>query len=366
MIEGTWYARNAMAEGQSYARYDLMLRQSFPLPAVLALRGDAADKGTEAAALRYEATVRDVFADVESVHAERGYLAAAESVQARLRDVFQHYAEIARTAMKDGALRLPEAFRAEALAAQAEYDLGVLRSLRRIQDERLRALLALPPGAAVGPPADVRPVLPLDVSDAALLEQALTWNQELREAGVEVERAEIGIRQAQWAYAPTFTAGVGVMKNDEFDMDRGRGEDSLLVSLGVTLPIWQQALSARVREAKARERAARAVESDRRVTLAADVAETAFRVRNAQKLSELYARTLVPQAESALSLADVRLREGQESLTTSLELASAWQQLSLAQLRAAADHAQALANLERLVGSPVVPVGAAAHEGGDR
>jgi len=113
---------------------------------------------------------------------------------------------------------------------------------------------------------------------------------------------------------------------------------------------------ANIREADANLRAARADEMDRRAKLAADVARAAFRLRNAQRLAELYGRELVPQAEQALVRSQSMMAEGKESLASSLELAAMWQQLRLAELRASADHAQALAALERLLGTSAAPV----------
>ena len=88
-----------------------------------------------------------------------------------------------------------------------------------------------------------------------------------------------------------------------------------------------------------------------RAMVAADVAMTAFSARAAQRLADLYAKTLVPQAELAMSSADARVRKGEESLASSLELTAAWQQMQLARLRAEADHVKAVAALEKLLGT---------------
>ena len=88
-----------------------------------------------------------------------------------------------------------------------------------------------------------------------------------------------------------------------------------------------------------------------RAMLAADVAMAAFQARTTQRLADLYAKTLVPQAELARTAADARVRAGEESLASSLELAATWQQMSIARLRAETDHARAIAALERILGT---------------
>jgi cobalt-zinc-cadmium efflux system outer membrane protein len=238
MVEGTYYTRNAMDRSDSFDRYNLMVKQEFPFPTVLVLRGEAATKEAEAEALRYEAAVRDAVADLKDVEAERAYLVGAARVQAALRDVYRRYAELARGDVSAGRTRLPEAFRAEALLAQAGYELTLVEEVRRVEDQRLRALLALPASTPLGDPADSAAPPGLEVDLDALARRALAYNQELRGAGIEVEIAQIGIRQARWQYAPMFTIGAGKMINDEFDMATGDKADSTVVSLGLTITLW--------------------------------------------------------------------------------------------------------------------------------
>jgi outer membrane protein, heavy metal efflux system len=200
----------------------------------------------------------------------------------------------------------------------------------------------------------------LDVDVNALVARALERNQELRAAGVEIEAAALGERLARWDWAPRLSVGAGRMFNDEFEMATGATRDSTTLSLGMTVPLWAGAKSAAVRETRAKVRAAEAAETGERERVAADVARLAFRVRNAARLAVLYGSELVPQAERALVRSDSMVREGTESLASSLELAATWQQLRIAELRARADQAQAVAALERALGASVdfVPAGA--------
>lgn len=366
MVETTYFTKNAMDASGSFDRWNLMVTQEFPFPTVLVLRGEAATKEAEAEALRYEAVVRDAVADLKDVHAERAYLVAAAGVQSALLDVYRRYAELARGGAESGRTRLPESFRAEALLAQAGYELTLVEEVRRVEDQRLRALLALPASTPLGAPADAAAIPGLDVDLDELSRRAMAWNQELREAGVESEVARIGAKMARWEYAPMFTVGAGTMVGDDYNMDTGRTRDSNVVSLGLTIPLWVPAKAAGVREADAKLRAARAAESGRRELLLADVARIGFRLRNASRLATLYGRELVPQAEKALLRSQSMMAEGKESMSSSLELAATWQQLRVAELRAVADEAQAIAALERLLGTSLEAAPAPATEGRPR
>lgn len=357
MVEATYFTRNGMAPDRGFPRYNLMFRQEVPFPTTLALRGRGAAKEAEAEGFRYEAAVRDAVTRLKEVHAERAYLAEAIRVEEALRDVYRRYADVARSGTEAGRTRLPESFRAEALLAQADYDLQVIREQRAVEDERLRALLDLPAGTPVGEPADAGLVPAVALDSDALVAQAEVYSQELRAARAETEAAEIGSRRARSeATAPTLFLGAGYMKNDDFDMATGATEDSSVVTLGFSIPVGNPGRRAAVAEADALASAARSSEAAERLRVRAEVARAAFRARNAQRLADLYDTALLPQAEAALLRSQEMVKEGKESLASSLELAATWQGLRIARARAAADHAQSVAALERLLGTSAVAV----------
>ncbi len=352
MVEATWYARNAMfPDGGGPGRWNLMLRQEMPFPTVLRLRGQGALMEAQAEAVRYEASVRDAVTQLRDVHAERAYLVEAEQVTQAVLAIYLRLAELARSGEERGRTTLPESFRAEALAGQAGYDLVVVRERRAVEDARLGALLDLPADSVLGAPADAAESYDLRVADADLSSLAERHNQELRVASIDTQVAEVGARRARWELAPSLDLGVGVMRNDEFDELLGRGEDSVVLTLGFTLPVGNPGRHAAVREADANAVAARASETERRQRLRADVARAAYRVRNSARLAALYGDILIPQAEQALASSREMVSEGKESLASSLELAAAWQAMKIARARAVADNAQAAVALERLLGT---------------
>ena len=360
MVEGTYFARNAMAGERDYARYELMVRQEIPFPLKLRLKGCQVAKEVEAEAFRYEAVVRDAVADLKEVHAERAYLAAAALVQQAVHDVYQRYAELARADSTTGRTNLAESFRAEALLSQSVYDGQVLEEMKAVEDERLRALLMLPPSVVLGEPADAGAITPVAADPADLARRAEAYNQELHAAGAEAEAADLAMRKAQLTYVPNLTLGAGHMVNDDFD-PMGRLRDSDVLTLGVTIPIGP-GHSAEIREAEANLRAARSAEVAERMRLRREVSKAAFRLRNAERLADLYGKSLVPQAEQALLRSEEMVKTEKETLASSLELAATWQQLRMAHLRAIADHAQALAALERLLGTSAVLIPAEVHK----
>ncbi len=357
MVEATYFTRNAMAPNADFPRYSLMFRQEIPFPTTIALRGRGAAKEAEAEGFRYEAVVRDAVTRLKESHAERAYLADAARVERAVADVYRRYADVARGGIEPGRTSLPESYRAEALVAQAGYDLQVIEAQRSVEDERLRALLDLPAGTVLGEPEDAGSIAPVMADTNALVRRAYEYSQELHAAHADTEAAEIGARRAHAEEtAPTFYLGAGLMKNDQFDMDTGSREDSSVVTFGLSIPVGNPGRRAAAREADAFAFAARASETAERLRVRTEVARAAFRLRNAERLATLYEATLLPQAEAALLRSQEMVKEGKESLASSLELAATWQGLRIARARAIADHAQAVAALERLLGTSATRV----------
>jgi len=336
------------------ARVETMLTQAIPFPARIALEGDLAVKEAALARVHYDAALRDAVVEARDAFHELQYLDRAREVVAATREILARYATVAAGDLDTGRTKLPEEFRARALLAQAGYDLTLLEELRRAEEQRLRGLLALPPGTPLGP---VEPVglVPVATPLPEVLRLAEARSQELAAAGLELEKASVTGSLARWEYAPELLVGAEWMRNDMQDPARGTFRDGRTVLLGLSVPIWFPARTARVREADALRDAAafdRAAEVERVRTA---VARAYFRANNAERLALLYRDTLIPQAGKSLRLAEALYRDGKASLAGSIETALAWENFQLAYHRALADHGQAVAMLEQVVGAAVTP-----------
>jgi outer membrane protein TolC len=130
------------------------------------------------------------------------------------------------------------------------------------------------------------------------------------------------------------------------------GQDPVIVTSGISLPIWFQRDSAAIRRAEALERAA---ENDRRDAVAqlrARLARAWYRFGNSRRLDRLYEEVLVPRAAVAARTAEDLLESGKGTLAGTLETIAVLHNFRLAAARARADHGQALADLEAAVGRP--------------
>ncbi len=339
-----------VGEPGTRVRFETMVSQEFPFPTVLSLRGDAAVLDAAIARVRYDAALRDAVVEAREAFLEIQYLDRAREAVAASREILARYALEAAGDLATGRTVLPEEFRAQSLLAQSEYDLVVLGDLRLAAEQRIRGAVALPPGAPVGPVVpDPTPAVSATFED--VLRLAEVRSQEIAIAGLGLEKAGIEERMASWEYAPEFVLGAEFMRNDMQDRAMGTSRNARAVSLGLTIPLWVGGKRARVRETAAESGAMGAERAMAVEKVRAAAADLWFRVVNTERLVTLYDTLLLPQAEKSARLAEALYREGRASLAGKLETEIALQNFRMARARAEADHGQAVARLEQVVGA---------------
>jgi outer membrane protein TolC len=169
--------------------WSLGIQQDIPFPTKLTLKSDIAEVEARRALVVYERTVRDVLTDVVRTAWELVYLDQAERISGEVARLLDRYVAAAGGEPSDSPLS--ELFRAETQRAQLENDRILLMELRAAEAERLRSLLALPPGTPIGTPqASSIPALSLGYEE--VLAVASAESQELREAGLASEAAVLG------------------------------------------------------------------------------------------------------------------------------------------------------------------------------
>ena len=131
------------------------------------------------------------------------------------------------------------------------------------------------------------------------------------------------------------------------------GDDALLFSVGLSVPIWQ---SAHERASQASQADARAERASRQAALdaAQSQLETALsRLSETHRRAVLYRGSMLPQAEAAYHSVMGAYTAGRGSVVAMLLAQRELLELSLGLQRVLADHARAWVALERIVGRRV-------------
>lgn len=342
-------------------QWNLGLSQKFPWWQKLWARGKVAANRADVARLRFDAAARDTIIEAKDAYYELYYLDRALSITEKIESLLRNEALLAYAEMETGRAQLNEAFRAESQAAQLAYDRILLSEQRAAQAERLRSLLNLPPETRIGP-AGGAPAYAVSPEIGSLHERAERYAEILKIRGLEIQKTEYDVFLAKLTRIPDVTIGTnyietGAARASGAMRPSDSGKDPFIGIISMNLPIWEQRNRALIREKEAIEEATQhqALEEANRVRQG--VAKTFFQVRLTERLADLYAATLLPQAEGVLHQSEIDFRNDQAAFSSLLETTLAYHNFLLAYQRAVADHGQAIGRLEKVLGATAEPTG---------
>jgi len=356
-------------------RWSLGVSQKVPWWRKLWARGRVAATQADITRLQYEIAMRETLNEVKDAWYELYYIDQALPITERIEEMLRNEAVLAYQELSVGRTPLNEALRAESQAAQLGYDRILLEERRATQAERLRSLLNLPPQTRIGVVRSA-PIYSIEGETDELNKRAEHYAEVLKIKGLNVERARYETYLAKLARIPDPTIGFNLVKVDSVrapmmsapsvspatssppasaSKPSDSGKDAFIGLISMNLPIWEWRNRALIREQEALEGAMEweALREVNRVRAA--VAGTWFDVQLTGRLVDLYVQTLIPQAESVMRQAELYFRADQASLSNLIESTLAWHNFQLALHRARADHGQALARLEQVLGTTAEP-----------
>ncbi|MFQ5466050.1 MAG: TolC family protein, partial [Thermodesulfobacteriota bacterium] len=245
---------------------------------------------------------------------------------------------------------LDELVRAQKSSAAASLGLLRIEDMREAAVARLNTLLDRPPDTPIARAADLDPA-PFDHRPEDLYEWAARYNEDVKIAGLEVEKGDLERRLAGYSWMPDFRVGLTYSQIGEPPAAiPDAGDDALVVSLGMTIPIWFSKNRAAVDE-KGFALEGRLAERSAVVTeVVSSVKRTYFDMRTSRMVMDLYGGRLIPEAKKSVDFAEARYKTGKEMLARLLEAQSMWINFRLVYFRAVADYYKSIAELERLAG----------------
>ena len=343
------YQLEAMSDRR---QHQVMVSQALPWFGKLDLRAGVAQAEADAARQRYEAEKWAVVREVQDAYVEYYYLARAIAVVRENRDLMKYLEEVVRARYAASVAGHPDVIRAQVELGKLDDELRTLADSRSAWAARLNAVLNRPAEAPLPWPRTLAEE-PIETSDGRLLEMLRQGNPELKALDAEVARQERAIRLAEKDYWPDLMLGAGYMREQMSD----GGEGGVMAMVGATLPIWREKYAAGVREAERQHDAAVKRRADRANALAAQVADAAYRLRDARRKMGLYGNTLLPKGKESLKATEAAFRAGRASFTDVVDAERVLLEFQLSYERALADHAQRLAEVEMLVGRRIPRAG---------
>lgn len=331
------------------ARYAVGVSQMVPAWGKRELRGREASKMADAGRKRFEAAALAVRYNVASAYYELQYVAQAVALTNENLKLLRSLEEVAAVQYQVAAGSQADLVRLQIESAELEDRLAQLADLRVSLAARFNAALNRPHDAPV---PFGRPIDPMSVGVGAdgLLALLREANPELHGMDDEVEAARIGTELARRERLPdvTFSLEYEDMREPMDDLS-----DPLMLGVSVNLPIWREKNEAQLGESIARRLAVSAERRARYNMLSAELGEAHFEHRDANRRLALYRDSLIPKADQSLASLLGLYQAGRGGFLDVLDAERMLLEFQLAQRRAAADSAVALARLDAIIGRPV-------------
>ncbi len=344
-------------------RATLSVAQRLPWFGNLDLEEQAAVLDAVVAEGRVEGFKLALVTDVRELYGELLYEDSEESLIQQEREALERYEELARARYETGA-----GLAQEVVKLQAEIG---MTEARRLKLDQNRAQLIAAINILRDLPGDT-PVLrgpgespyagPLDRD--SLRSRARAARPEVGSADVDIEAAEMRIQLADRRSYPALTIGLTYGWVDRRDDAAGRlippegnGDDILGLSVGTTVPLWNEANAAGTDEAVERRMAS----YERKRVILADIegglGDYLRRIELLREQVGLFENTLMVQAEESLRLAEAAYASGTVGALDLLDSESTLFGIRRGAERARTDLTLTLARLEGVIAGPLATPG---------
>lgn len=328
----------------------LQLMQMVPLPGKLAAAGRAAGARAEAAGSRAADVVWEARATAAMAFYERYESEGRAALALETRRLLEDVAGVASAMYRVGEGRQADVLRARVEIARMDEEVERMRTMAAGATARLAAAADVPFEAMAGAP--VLPAFPDSVpSREALQRLALEARPMLAAGAAGIRAAQADAALARRELWPDLEVGV---QYGQRRMETGTDRMGSLM-IGASLPIFARSRQLRMREeAAAMEAMATAELESMRADTRGRVAAAHAELLSARRLAALYRTTVLPQAEAATASALASYRTGGVDFMTVVDNRMGVNRYRQELLALEAAEGRAWAELEMLVGGPLV------------
>jgi len=170
----------------------------------------------------------------------------------------------------------------------------------------------------------------------------------------EADEAQAAAFEA--ARFPRFTLGVDWIQTGDLAMPmpgQASGDDALIGSVGLSVPLWQSSYDDMQRSAEAEAAADRADREQAEDAALTELAQATIEIRDSHRRVALFRDTLLPQALTAYESVIGAYAVGEATVAATLLSQRELLELSVGLASSKARHGRAWARLQRVVGRPV-------------
>ena len=332
--EGTWPDTNEKR---------IMLEQQFPWFGKRGLREGIARKDAEAMQHELESMTREVVMMVKESYFGLYAVQQAIAITRKDQTVLQRMAKISETLYATGERTQQDVLKAQSEITLLKQRLLELESQENALQAKLNTLLNRRADATLGA-AVTPPEAAFSGTQESLFALAAASRPEIREAQARVERYELEKKLMAKESRPDYQLGVEYR-------DIGGGENMVMFTVGVELPIWQAKNRAAEREAEKMRASSEAAREAAKQSSALDVQNASFKLLTARRMLALYKTELIPQAETRFSASEADYQTGKTDFMDFLESQRFLLGIRVMAAMSEGDVGMQFARLERAVGA---------------
>ena len=327
------------------------ISQAIPWFGKLSLLREFSDHEAAIAGIRLAAVELDVARQVKEAYIEYGYLGRSKQTVSDNIELLRYLEGVARSQYAGGKSTYFDVLKIQIELAKSEEKEKAIVDQAGPLRIHINSLLGSEPERARAIPTTL-PQVVLDRGEDEIISVALENAPILREAQERIARARTGKELAEKDFYPDFTFSLKTIftGSAEFGDPPDSGDDPVIAGLTMNLPVFRDRRHGKVAEKEALISSANSFRRQQVRNLATDIERSLYAYREAQRRVALYQDDLLPKVNQQLEVAINGFQSGQ---LTILEVIDAEQNLlnfQLAENRAVADRALAVARLEARVG----------------
>ena len=326
--------------------YMFMVTQDLPGRGKRDLRAAVSQKDVSLAESDIAIRARDVVNQIKQYYASLYIARKAIQVHLESVELLRQIADISQAKYTTGRISQQDVLKPVLELSRLHNDIISFDEQAQLASARLNVLLNRAPDTPIGPLIEPREEMVLPTT-ADLQRLALDRQPELQRTKLEVERAEAELTSVQADYKPDFSVQGGYMLVP-------RMSDAWTARLAITWPKapWSRGkIDARVAAQTAAVQTAKARTQTMENAVRLAVQEAYIRAKSAQDRAALLRTTIKPQSQHTLEVSRVAYQTDRVDFQSLIDNERVLLDVNLDYFRALSDFAQALADLERAVGT---------------
>jgi outer membrane protein TolC len=292
--------------------------------------------------LDLDRSIAEAFADLYVL--KRSIDITRDSIQ-----LVRDFEQVARTRYKAGSPMAP-ILQAQVELGRLEDRLASLNDLRQPYTARLNAALNRATGEPLPWPGKL-PYMRMDINIDELQDALDRTSPELSALTLRVEKEAHLVDLARRERLPDFTVGMQYIDTGNSDTPvTDSGKDPIIGTIGINLPLWPGKNNARIAAAEHERTAATLLLDNREQILKADIQQTLFALRDADRKIDLYRDSLIPKARQSMDVNRKGYEAGNIEFINLIDAERVLLEFELAHEQALADHLIQRAELTRITG----------------